>query len=184
MDCRLSPKSNSSVEPMDISVKTTSNTDISSSSIVPPPKDINDSTEDNCESDDRNFEETEADCDEDETKNDNSKQTRKLRHVVRRENLRQLDNGIMSMRKKSRYSNNYRMTSISKNNGNTMHDKDNNETGATLDNAKSQYCCPICGVNSPTQHEFTEHIRGHNNADGNQNFTCRICLKVSIVFLA
>lgn len=188
MDCRLSPKSDSSVEPMDISAKTSSNTDVSNSSIVPQTHDHNDS-EENFESDDRpdNYEEMEGDDDDDETKVDtNSKHTRKLRHVVRRENLRQLENSIMVMRKKNRYSNNFRMAALNnKNNSNntqyTTYDKDNGETAASNDNSKSQYCCPICGVNSPTQHEFTEHIRGHNNADGNQNFTCRICFKVNEV---
>lgn len=42
-----------------------------------------------------------------------------------------------------------------------------------------QYKCPICGVISITQHDFTEHIRGHNNSDGSQNYTCQICFKVS-----
>lgn len=166
---------------MDISAKTaSSNTDISNTSIVPPAKEHADS-EENCESDERpDNEEVEGDDDDDEQTAamvktvDNSKHTRKLRHVVRRENLRHLDNSMI-MRKKGRYANNYRMNAMNKNNGNA-YDKDNGDSGA-IDNSK--YCCPICGVNSPTQHEFTEHIRGHNNADGNQNFTCRICFKVN-----
>lgn len=181
MDSRSSPKSDSSVEPMDISAKSSA-TDISYASNMQPAKDHIES-EENLESDDRaDNEEIDADEDEEEAAQplDNIIHTRKLRNVVRRENLRQLDNSIMVMRKKSRYTNNYRMNAANKNNGNNTQ-YDNGETGPANDNTKTQYCCPICGVNSPTQHEFTEHIRGHNNADGNQNFTCRICFKVIFV---
>lgn len=168
---------------MDISLKTvSSHTDVSSASIVPPAKEHGES-EENCESDERpDHDEVEGDDDEDDQMTtatahkmtDNAKHTRKLRNVVRRENLRRdnLDNSMI-VRKKGRYANNYR---INKSNGNA-YEKDNGDAGA---NDSNKYCCPICGVNSPTQHEFTEHIRGHNNADGNQNFTCRICFKVSI----
>lgn len=193
MDNRLSPKSDSSVEPMDISAKTVS--DMSIGSVAPPTKEHGES-EENCESDERADNDDGDAEDRDDSSNtisttntnivnitnpidtnnkaivDNSKHTRKLRHVVRRENLRQLDNNMI-MRKKGRFANNYR---INKTNGNS-YDKDN---GSADDSNK--YCCPICGVNSPTQHEFTEHIRGHNNADGNQNFTCQICFKVCNIY--
>lgn len=43
-----------------------------------------------------------------------------------------------------------------------------------------KYVCPICEVVSATPHEFTNHIRCHNYASGDtENFTCRICSKVS-----
>lgn len=65
----------------------------------------------------------------------------------------------------------------------------NNNTGATMgskansDMKTMKYVCPICDVISTTPHEFTAHIRGHNNdsSDDNQNYTCRICSKVSVV---
>lgn len=44
-----------------------------------------------------------------------------------------------------------------------------------------KYVCPICEVVSATPHQFTNHIRCHNYTSGNtENFTCRICSKVSI----
>lgn len=43
-----------------------------------------------------------------------------------------------------------------------------------------KYMCPICDVVSQTAHQFTNHIRCHNYASGHtENFTCRICSKVS-----
>lgn len=43
-----------------------------------------------------------------------------------------------------------------------------------------KYVCPICDVVSATPHEFTNHIRCHNYSSGDtENFTCRICSKVS-----
>lgn len=47
-----------------------------------------------------------------------------------------------------------------------------------------KYMCPICEVVSPTAHQFTNHIRCHNYASGHtENFTCRICSKVSKLYL-
>lgn len=40
------------------------------------------------------------------------------------------------------------------------------------------YACPICGIMSDTQHDFTQHIRGHNSLNDYGNFTCQICHKV------
>lgn len=43
-----------------------------------------------------------------------------------------------------------------------------------------KYVCPVCDKISTTQHEFTAHIRNHNNisSDDLQSFTCCICSKV------
>lgn len=45
--------------------------------------------------------------------------------------------------------------------------------------AEMKYICPICEEVSATPRDFTNHIRGHNNENGdNDNFTCKICGKV------
>ncbi|XP_018332947.1 ras-responsive element-binding protein 1-like isoform X2 [Agrilus planipennis] len=45
-----------------------------------------------------------------------------------------------------------------------------------------KYFCPICETVFTSQHEFTLHIRSHNNEsepqDCEKNYTCRICFKV------
>ncbi|XP_064211397.1 ras-responsive element-binding protein 1 isoform X1 [Tribolium castaneum] len=44
-----------------------------------------------------------------------------------------------------------------------------------------KYVCPICDTMLTSQHEFTLHIRSHNNeteAQDDKGFTCRICFKV------
>lgn len=139
-----------------------------------------------------------ADVEENETNNDSSNT------IVRRENLRQLDNSMISLRKSFRFAanNNER---VSNNNNNNHHNNNNskstnnnncktnnhskrsqrigsneNNSDGSNDNGKTtQYSCPICGVCSATQHDFTEHIRGHNNSDGSHNYTCQICFKVN-----
>lgn len=54
------------------------------------------------------------------------------------------------------------------------------ESGIGAGDEHMKYLCPICEVVSATPHEFTNHIRCHNYANGDtENFTCRICSKVS-----
>ncbi|KAH8419867.1 hypothetical protein KR009_003458 [Drosophila setifemur] len=53
------------------------------------------------------------------------------------------------------------------------------ESGIGAGEEHMKYLCPICEVVSATPHEFTNHIRCHNYANGDtENFTCRICSKV------
>lgn len=55
------------------------------------------------------------------------------------------------------------------------------ESGIGTERDDMKYVCPICEVVSATPHEFTTHIRCHNYASGDtENFTCRICSKVSV----
>lgn len=229
---RNSTNSDSSVEPMDISAKTTS-TDANSSAVIKS-SDPNDS--DNFESDreDRlrigrlayraaaavaashanlpiNNTENDGDDDDDEEHQYRSNEY-KHQNFVRRENLRQLEANMMSMRKKFRLA----MPPAKNNNNinnNGQHDfekfhplvgrfqasimagvtpvesaelqmglVDANENTSMTNGSKGEvkYSCPICDTVSTTQHEFTEHIRSHNNADDTQNFTCKICFKVRI----
>lgn len=165
MERRTSTNSESSIEPMDISTKTAS-TDANSSSVL--------KSSDHMDSD--NFE-----SDRDETEYNDS--------FLRRENLRQLETNMMIMRKKFRFSmpnknnNNNLQYNYDKMDGiNRIHADSNDNVNLNSDPADRQgvkYSCPICEKISLTQHEFTEHIRSHNNTDDSQNFTCQICFKVS-----
>lgn len=69
-------------------------------------------------------------------------------------------------------------------NNNTTENATTEENKANSDAKTVKYVCPICDVISTTPHEFTAHIRGHNNdsSDDNQNYTCRICSKASFFF--
>lgn len=120
---------------------------------------------------------------------DNNKDT-----IVRRDNLRQLmdkmlQKKIMSTAARNHNNNNISSNHNSEDNVNSNHDvaeSDNNTTrtqqGATKDDTVTKYVCPICDVVSTTQHDFTNHIRNHNNmrdsSDDGSSFTCRICSKV------
>lgn len=54
-------------------------------------------------------------------------------------------------------------------------DTDNRSDCSTPDR---KYLCPICETMLTSQHEFTLHIRSHNNNSDDDGFTCRICFKV------
>ncbi len=165
---RSSTNSESSIEPMDISAKTVS-TDANSSLTI--------KSSDQNDSDNINSDREESDY---------------RQNIVYRGNLRHLEDSL--------FRNHYRLSLPNKNNNNHFHKMDNSPTrininesfSDTNDNMHSspeststnnrndnRYACPICGVMSDTQHEFTEHIRGHNSMDDAQNFTCQICHKVS-----
>lgn len=165
MERRTSTNSESSIEPMDISTKTAS-TDANSSSVL--------KSSDHMDSD--NFE-----SDRDDTEYTDS--------FLRRENLRQLETNMMIMRKKFRFSmpnknnnNNLQYNYDKMESINRIHADSNDNVNLSPDQTDRQgvkYSCPICEKISLTQHEFTEHIRSHNNTDDSQNFTCQICFKVS-----
>ncbi|XP_055710299.1 ras-responsive element-binding protein 1 isoform X2 [Phlebotomus papatasi] len=178
---RSSSNSDSSVEPMDVSssINRTANSSTEASSTTASSNklgigsDINDTDHTN------------------DSENEYTSHT-----VVRRDNLRQMDTtSIMIMRKKHRYS--------AKNNNNVQYFEEKRSEGEDRDGEgkisgnqspiergtgenigklsmgeDKKYFCPICNSLLDTQHEFTEHIRGHNNCDDSQNFTCRICSKV------
>lgn len=133
-----------------------------------------------------------ADIEENESNNDSSNT------IVRRENLRHLENSMISLRKSFRFAanNNERVSNNNNNNNKSTNNNNNcktnnhskrsqrigsneNSDGSNENGKTTQYSCPICGVCSATQHDFTEHIRGHNNSDGSHNYTCQICFKVN-----
>lgn len=59
---------------------------------------------------------------------------------------------------------------------------DDTEEESTCSSPDRKYLCPICETMLTSQHEFTIHIRSHNNEtevqDTDKGFTCRICSKV------
>ncbi|XP_062700297.1 uncharacterized protein LOC109428470 isoform X2 [Aedes albopictus] len=66
-------------------------------------------------------------------------------------------------------------------------ENNNHEPTATAegDHVTKQYVCPICDTITMTKHDFTEHIRSHNNNkagvtgdNGEGQFVCKICSKV------
>ncbi|KAK4885026.1 hypothetical protein RN001_001297 [Aquatica leii] len=58
-------------------------------------------------------------------------------------------------------------------------DTDNRSNNSSPDR---KYLCPICEIMLTSQHEFTIHIRSHNNQtevqESEKGFACRICFKV------
>ncbi|GLV36480.1 pebbled [Carabus blaptoides fortunei] len=65
----------------------------------------------------------------------------------------------------------------------TTVDSDNQSECSSSPGGDTKYFCPICEIALTSQHEFTLHIRSHNNdieivTDNNKGFTCRICSKV------
>lgn len=167
---RSSTNSDSSIEPMDISAKTVS-TDANSSLTI--------KSSDQNDSDNINSDREESDYRQD---------------MVFRGNLRRLEDSM--------FRNHYRLSLPNRNNNNHFYKMDGSPTrnnrsesfSDTNDNMHSspeststnnrndnRYACPLCPVVSDTQHDFSEHIRGHNSIDDAQNFTCKICHKVSQV---
>lgn len=92
--------------------------------------------------------------------------------IVRRDNLRQLMDKMLQKKIMS--------TSVRNNNHSSEENLNDNANGSKVEETK--YLCPICEEISTTQHEFTNHIRNHNNvrdsSDDGSSFTCRICSKV------
>lgn len=201
MERRTSTNSESSVEPADVtsSNKTLSSSDANSSLAVKTSQDS-----DNVESDENEDYLNNNTCKN--NKNDietiaNVRSTNETRNasnvhdnnnkdtIVRRDNLRQLMDKMLQKRIMSVAARNHNNNNInnhsSEENLNSSHDAadsgDNAMIGATKDET-TKYVCPICEAVSTTQHDFTNHIRNHNNmrdsSDDGSSFTCRICSKV------
>lgn len=64
-----------------------------------------------------------------------------------------------------------------------MSGRTSNSESADTDNRSDcsspdrKYLCPICETMLTSQHEFTLHIRSHNNDSEDKGFTCKICFK-------
>ncbi|KAB0804687.1 hypothetical protein PPYR_01657 [Photinus pyralis] len=61
-------------------------------------------------------------------------------------------------------------------------ENDDTDNRSNSNSPDRKYLCPICETMLTSQHEFTIHIRSHNNEtevqDSEKGFTCRICFKV------
>lgn len=177
MERRLSTNSESSLEPADVS-SSNKTFDANSSLAI---KTSHDS--DNVESDENEDYLNNNTC----KRNDNSENTvNNVRRsatsqeskdaVVRRDNLRQLMDKMLQKK----------IMSTTRNNNHSSEENLNaspeNGNGPKASSDDTKYVCPICEEISTTQHEFTNHIRNHNNvrdsSDDGSSFTCRICSKV------
>ncbi|KAL7026512.1 hypothetical protein ACKWTF_005054 [Chironomus riparius] len=204
MERRVSTNSESSLEPADVSSshKTLSTSDANSSLAVKTSQesDIIESDENEdylnnntCKSNKNDIETVTNIRSSSETRNEsNVHDNNNKDKIVRRDNLRQLMDKMLQkkiMSVTTRNHNNNINNHSSDENMNFSHDapSDNTtitnstSTGTTKDET-TKYVCPICDVVSTTQHDFTNHIRNHNNmrdsSDDGSSFTCRICSKV------
>lgn len=62
----------------------------------------------------------------------------------------------------------------------TATDSDN-VSNCSSPTSDTKYFCPLCDITLTSQHEFTLHIRSHNNENeiiSDKGFTCRICSKI------
>ncbi|XP_058444362.1 uncharacterized protein LOC131426002 isoform X2 [Malaya genurostris] len=194
MDRRLSMHSDSSQEAMDISSSNrtgSSSTDANNSSFLNNNNNNNNillnksaiTTTTSADSDN-------VDSDEDQRR---SVHLFQARHSARRENLHQLMDNMLRRKFHSLNNNNYSGKHPASA-GNTLLQQhlaaavvDNNQNHDEREtNDGKKYVCPICDTISSTKHDFTEHIRSHNNsksATGGDNgeggqFVCKICSKV------
>ncbi|CAH0551338.1 unnamed protein product [Brassicogethes aeneus] len=62
------------------------------------------------------------------------------------------------------------------------HNSEDSDNRSDCSSPERKYVCPICDTMLTSQHDFTLHIRSHNNEaevqDNEKGFTCRICNKV------
>ncbi|XP_055551332.1 uncharacterized protein LOC129733830 isoform X2 [Wyeomyia smithii] len=184
---RLSAHSDSSQEPMDISSsnRTASSTDTNNSSL------------NNNNNSSRLLSKTAASVSADSDNVDSDEDQRRsmqhlfqARHNARSENLHQVMDNMLRRKFHSLNNNNYSGKHLPASVGTTLLQQhlaaaanDNNLT----EMEGKKYVCPICDIVSVTKHDFTEHIRSHNNSksssgdrdngEGGQ-FVCKICSKV------
>lgn len=110
--------------------------------------------------------------------------------VIRRNNVRKMMDDILkrflpgSTHLNNNNNNNVKIESAPSPPSNQTSSQQLNQSGNNNSSESVKYVCPICDVISTTPHEFSVHIRGHNNdsSDDNQSYTCRICSKVSYLF--
>lgn len=180
MERRNSTNSESSIEPMEVSSSNkTVSSDANSSLAV---KTSHES--DNVESD-----ENEDYLNNNRCNNEQLNDTKASidTNFVRRDNLRQLMDKMLQKKILTAAQNNNNNSSEENLNGSSLdladncHSDNEHKNSATI-NDGTKYVCPICETISLTQHEFTTHIRNHNNmrdaSDDSTTFTCRICSKV------
>lgn len=169
MERRTSTNSESSVEPTEVSSSNkTLSSDANSSLVV---KTSHDS--DNVESDENeDYLNNNTYKRNDNESINNSRRSATNDTIVRRDNLRQLMDKMLQKK----------MSSTVRNNNHSSEENLNADTDNSQKKDEMKYVCPICEAISTTQHDFTNHIRNHNNvrdsSDDGSSFTCRICSKV------
>ncbi|XP_065076385.1 zinc finger protein 236 isoform X5 [Ochlerotatus camptorhynchus] len=109
------------------------------------------------------------------------------RHNARSDNLHQLMDNMLRRKFQSLNNNNYGSggtTLLQQQLAAAAANVENNNHEPTEGDGK-RYVCPICETISMTKHDFTEHIRSHNNSksgssgdNGDGQFVCKICSKV------
>lgn len=178
MERRTSTNSESSIEPMEVSSSNkTVSSDANSSLIIK-----NSHESDNPDSDENDDYLNNNRCNNEQL---NDTKTSLDSNFVRRDNLRQLMDKMLQKKILTAAQNNNNNSSEENLNGLDLVDNcqsDNDTKNSATVNDGTKYVCPICETISLTQHEFTTHIRNHNNmrdaSDDSTTFTCRICSKV------
>jgi ras-responsive element-binding protein 1 len=188
MERRASTNSESSIEPAEVSSSNKTLSSDANSSLALKTSHESDNIESDENEDYLNNNTCKSNKNDNEANNEiSSKSFNKSQDkeaIVRRsDNLRQLMDKMLQ---------NKIMTAAAKNNNYSSEENLNasletseaysNENDATKATEDTKYVCPICETVSSTQHEFTNHIRNHNNirdsSDDGTSFTCRICSKV------
>lgn len=181
MERRASTNSESSIEPAEVSSSNKTLSSDANSSLA-----LKTSHEsDNIESDENEDYLNNNTCksnknDNEESKAVNTSQDKEA--TVRRANLRQLMDKMLQKKILTATRNNNYSSEENLNASLEASESFGNENDATKASEETKYVCPICETVSTTQHEFTNHIRNHNNirdsSDDGTSFTCRICSKV------
>lgn len=188
MERRSSTNSESSIEPADVSsINKTLSSDANSSLAL---KTSHESESDHIESEDYlNNNTCKSNKNDNETSNDNTStdaksfnKSQNKETIVRRDNLSQLMDKMLQKKIMNAAKNNNYSSEENLNASLETSESYGNENDSSKASDETKYVCPICETVSTTQHDFTNHIRNHNNirdsSDDGTSFTCRICSKV------
>lgn len=190
MERRTSTNSESSIEPTDVSStnKTLSSEANSSLALKTSHESDNIESDENEHEDYLNNNTCKSNKNDNEASNDTSTEVKGFTNsqdkeaIVRRDNLRQLMDKMLHQKLMSAAKNNNSSSEENLNASLENSESHGNENDATKTSDETKYVCPICETVSTTQHDFTNHIRNHNNmrdsSDDGTSFTCRICSKV------
>lgn len=182
MERRTSTNSESSIEPsVDVNNSKTLSSDANSSLALKTSQES-----DNVESDDNEDYLNNNTCKtSNETRDEHEKsstETSKSNQAIRRDNLSQLMDKLKQKKFMSSPKNNNHSSEENLNSASLENDHESSKQASSGVGDETKYICPICETVSLTQHDFTNHIRNHNNmrdsSDDGTSFTCRICSKV------
>ncbi|CRK87337.1 CLUMA_CG001139, isoform A [Clunio marinus] len=185
MERRVSTNSESSVEPTDVSTSNKTLSSDANSSLALKTSHESDNIESDENEDYLNNNTCKSNKNDNDTSNDKANELKNFTRsqdkeaIDRRDNLQQLMDKMLQKKIRSAAKTNF----SSDENLNFNHEgSESNENDVTKNSDDTKYVCPICDTVSTTQHDFTNHIRNHNNmrdsSDDGSSFTCRICSKV------